>query len=496
MKHILTTFALLIVAAITAAAPAPQGFGYQAVVRDANNAIVANQQIDVTISILQGSADGTAVYSETHTPTTNANGLFTLVIGQGTPVGAGMFSAIDWSAGDYYLKTESEYGTSTTQLLSVPYAMYAEKAASVDIDLSSYALNSDVIGKADKSEMAVTDNGTGTATITLKTGVSATVLTQHQSLDGYYSKDEVDNIIANLTAQLKEMNIKLNQGAIDAAFSVSADCKVYFSRGNLQYQASTGTWRFAEHQWDYVGDDTYGNVYVGEAKSNNDLISENYDGWIDLFGWGTSGYNGSCPYPTNNNPIWGNAVGANKNLTGELANYDWGVYNAIINGGNESGIWRTLTCDEWYYLLNNRTNATDKYGIACVNGVNGLVILPDDFTLPNGLSFNSGVCDSNNCNFSDINNYTVSEWYKMENIGAVFLPIAGRRNNFMGRGELYYDYGIGFYWSSSSYGYNDGGYNSKYLYIYPNIVDAGYNAAFGGFRNYCGSVRLVRTVAE
>ena len=90
----------------------------------------------------------------------------------------------------------------------------------------------------------------------------------------------------------------IKDGAILAEFSVSHSTKVYFSQGNLQYQASSKTWRFAEHQWDFVGDSIYGTVYEKGIKSDNAKISSSYDGWIDLFGWRTSGYNGKNPYET------------------------------------------------------------------------------------------------------------------------------------------------------------------------------------------------------
>ena len=153
MKKLILFVAAMIVSAAVMA-QVPQGFSYQAVVRDNANAVVSNANIDVTISILSGaSADNAmAVYSEKHSVTTNANGLFTLVVGQGKS--SQSFASIDWSNGTYFVKTESSYGTSTTQLLSVPYAMYAAKAGNSDIDLSGYALKSDIPAALDMSEYA------------------------------------------------------------------------------------------------------------------------------------------------------------------------------------------------------------------------------------------------------------------------------------------------------------------------------------------------------
>lgn len=115
-----------------AIAQAPQRMSYQAVVRNASGNLVANANVGIRISILQGSASGTAVYIETHTVTTNENGLATLQIGGGN-VQSGNFSTINWGNGTYFIQTEtdpnggSNYSISgTSQLLSVPYALYAE----------------------------------------------------------------------------------------------------------------------------------------------------------------------------------------------------------------------------------------------------------------------------------------------------------------------------------------------------------------------------------
>lgn len=136
MKAIVTLLALFSISFIYA--QAPDRMTYQAVVRNASDALVSNAPVGVQISILQGSPTGIAQYIETHTPTSNINGLVTFEIGGGTIV-AGNFSTIDWSNGPYYIKTETDPSggtvytiSSTTQLLSVPYALHAATADDVD----------------------------------------------------------------------------------------------------------------------------------------------------------------------------------------------------------------------------------------------------------------------------------------------------------------------------------------------------------------------------
>jgi microcystin-dependent protein len=138
MKNICRLIAVIVTFGIyiplTLSAQAPDKMSYQAVVRDASEDLVVNATVGIQISILQGTSTGTPVYVETHTPSTNINGLVTLEIGAGTT--GDDFSSIDWANGPYFIKTETDpaggtnYSISgTSQLLSVPYALYAETAA-------------------------------------------------------------------------------------------------------------------------------------------------------------------------------------------------------------------------------------------------------------------------------------------------------------------------------------------------------------------------------
>lgn len=126
------TFTLMVaLIAFSAMAQTPDLMSYQAVVRDASNMLVTNQNVGIQASILESSASGTAVYVETHNITTNANGLATLQIGGGVVV-SGLFEDIEWSGDDHFLKVQTDpmggtnYTiTGTSQLLSVPYALSA-----------------------------------------------------------------------------------------------------------------------------------------------------------------------------------------------------------------------------------------------------------------------------------------------------------------------------------------------------------------------------------
>ena len=198
-------------------------------------------------------------------------------------------------------------------------------------------------------------------------------------------------------------------------FSISPTMKVQFSRGNLQYQASTGTWRFAAHQYDTIG-------------AANALISETYSGWIDLFSWGT----GNKPTKRLESDDYSEFV-------------DWGTN---IIGTNAANTFRTLTANEWDYLFYSRPGASGLWGRITVNGVRGIVLLPDDYnTYANnysdlGINFPTGNSDYNALGL------TAQQWDNAENYGLVFLPYTGMRiENTYYQDDVQHQYC--FYWSAS-----------------------------------------------
>lgn len=174
MKRIFICFAMMLVAILSAFAQIPQTFSYQAIVRDAENKIVANKQVYVYIYILQGSDEGAEIYSENHVVTTNSNGLMTLELGGGKT--AYDFSSIDWSKAPYFVKTvtnvDGKLITGVTPLLAVPYALYAVKAGGLDDESNEYVKKND--------------------------------------LNDYYKKTDVDKKINKLTEQLKQLDLQLN----------------------------------------------------------------------------------------------------------------------------------------------------------------------------------------------------------------------------------------------------------------------------------------------
>ena len=172
MKKLFTVFTVLLFSSLLVAAPppVPQKLSYQAVIRNSDDKLVANQPVGMKISIIYSTPTGTLVYAETQTPTTNANGLISIAIGTGTVV-YGTFSIIEWTSGPHFIKTEIDPAggtaysiTTTSELLSVPYAisaMYAYNATNVqnipNNSVNSAKIQDETIATADLANSAVTE---------------------------------------------------------------------------------------------------------------------------------------------------------------------------------------------------------------------------------------------------------------------------------------------------------------------------------------------------
>ncbi len=259
------------------------------------------------------------------------------------------------------------------------------------------------------------------------------------------------------------------EGGIDGAFTINKEGnRVCFSQGNLQYNPNSGIWRFAENQYDLLVTEremTFTNPYNSRGFERVAIVTSNYskdyDGWIDLFGWGTSGWNSGVkafyPYDTCHYSDY-----LNKSLTDEFANADWGVFNSISNGGNDVGLWRTLTRDEWDYICNKRrTDSGIRFVKATVSGVKGVVLVPDNWKKDKckiykhlGIVFDNEKQDMfelYNHNKSDSafdsNVISSSSWSLLEISGCVFLPAAGFRLKDIIESIGY----LGAYWSSTTY---------------------------------------------
>ena len=288
-----------------------------------------------------------------------------------------------------------------------------------------------------------------------------------------------------------------------------------FSKGNLQYDKQEDEWSFLYPQ--------YTMVEVLNQNVGTDYASQRY---VTLFGWGTSGFHDNndvinqrnYPYTTANNNVttpWDNAPMCNGfgptnagtsttnsaylytmpdlDFAGASIDYDWGMHNAIENGGNAPGKWRTLTQAEWNYLLTTRTTnvtigntANARYTMADIQDGNtytrGLILIPDEITdiMPTEVEW--GKING----WTTITTINKNNWAAFEKAGFVFLPAAGYRD-----GTTINDANqIGHYWSSSYYQLLD----ARSLYMAANGVVAivGQNSACNKKRTNGHSVRLVR----
>lgn len=236
-RSILTTF-LAILFGTLSLAQSPESFKYQAVVRDGAGAILYNQAVGLRMTILQGSASGTVVYQETFATTSNSVGLVNLSIGQGTIV-AGTFGAIDWSAGPYFMETamDATGGTSYTvmgasQLLSVPYALYATDVEN-DNDQQTINYNS--------STGDLTISNGNTVTLPLSTGGDnwgSQVAQTDATLSGDGSGASPLSVVGDLT---DDQNLSLATNVLSIDNGNSVDLSPYLDNTDAQTLSFAGT---------------------------------------------------------------------------------------------------------------------------------------------------------------------------------------------------------------------------------------------------------------
>jgi hypothetical protein len=216
-----------------------------------------------------------------------------------------------------------------------------------------------------------------------------------------YSKD--GSVAEFVTSNVEEIGfeetvvpyIPTDSGFVFKKFSINPVEKVYFSPGNLQYHPHNGEWRFAPNQINHVG----------KANAN---IHPNYNGWIDLFGWGTG------DNPTKSSINWEDY----QFFT------DWGA-NEI--SGYPANTWRSLSYNEWNYLLYERENASNLIAVARVDGNNCVILLPDDWKCPTGVELKLGFGVSDDA-YASVQIIDAADWAKIESTGAVLFLACGYRS--------------------------------------------------------------------
>ena len=335
---------------------------------------------------------------------------------------------------------------------------------------------------ADKTEAAAVE------TVTLT--VSSDAYYQLKTITVTYGEGETVAVTSDNTFTMPAGEVtvsaefeKIASAFTPAAFSVAAGKQVSFSQGNLQctLSATDTTWAFAEYQTEMIGTDNVSggtmeyDEYWGYEKEDGEALADK----IDLFGW--SGNNTTAP--------WGISTSTSESdYAGDFV--DWGT-NTI--GTYAPNTYRTLTKDEWSYLLYERTNAEDRMGVAHIylNGdgtqyANGIVLLPDNWTVPAGITFKSGFSYPYSVPaYADYQTFTLAEWQQLEAAGAVFLPASGYRYGL----EMYEVQFGGNYCYATAYNSDnsDSLYYAYYMYFYPDELKIN-----SGEYYYGQAVRLVQ----
>lgn len=261
--------------------------------------------------------------------------------------------------------------------------------------------------------------------------------------------------------------LSVSANPLPGKFSVSEGQQVVFSPGNLQFHMKDSLWRFAPKQIEWAG-----------VENNLETGNPNFDGWIDLLEW---------------------SIGEDNNF-GATAQYDTALYanRSFVDWGNlfDTEEWFTMTATQWDFLLTGRDGASDKWGLAKVGDTLGIILLPDEWTAPEGIEFvprniptselwdNGDMIDDTEDHYRvkneniPANLFSEVQWTEMEAAGAVFLPYAGRRSGGYGNylntkckvesnmfRYVYFENYLGTYWTASPTTANDRGV-AQYIYTF------------------------------
>lgn len=314
-----TTIVAALLLSVATFAQVPQGFSYQAVVRDAQNALVANQTVDVTLT-LKAEIKGLTVqtYTEKHSAKTNANGLLTLVVGQGES--SQKFSDFKWNLPEaiYNLEIVTPYGTGTTQLLSVPYALYAEQAGEIDYvkllsslkasDLSTILGLAEYLKQADIQELL----STYALKTEIPTDVNLSAYAKTDTIDYYYAKktdigamvDYINDTINYYYAKKSDIPTTVSTFTNDAGYLTAhqslADYATtaklndtlanYAKAADLADVAMSGNYNSLINKPVNVSTFNNDKNYLTQAELNNQIkdfikVGDAFDGGISLAGY-------------------------------------------------------------------------------------------------------------------------------------------------------------------------------------------------------------------
>ncbi len=415
------------------------------------------------------------------------------------------FCSPDYSMQDgtlAYIAENCDYAEATVTVASVDGgritasdAAFENKQAIVKftlMDAGSNVLNASVLSVSVGGTIyaAVPASATNEFFVALP-GISGQAVTLSAKVGSqWYNKTQANVTFVN--GQYYTVTAKLEQkGILPGTFSVADGSQVHFSQGNLQatYDGSW-TWAFAENQYDYVGN-AAGNTSVINVDPYVDIDDfRGEKGTVDLFGWVGASSSWDEVDEVNKYGITAstatNAVDGYGNVAGEALKADWGTL-AISNGGDaENSGWYTCSKNDWQHLFESR-NTSMHYARATVCGKQGVILFPDAYTHPNGVT---PIPNSNGGSY-DGKIYNDTAWAKMEAAGAVFLPAAGIRwrinNDDNGKVEVQEDGRMAAYWSSTS---SSAGQAYR-LYVYDSQL-----RYEGDLRCHGYSVRLVRLAAE